>query len=168
MNIVFLDFDGVLNEFHEDCNNACYDEYFDKRQNPMTFVRENIKDEKARFLIKSALELDVEKVLLLNELVEQTGCYFALSTSWRGDPDCILYLTMRGFNYPELIVGTTPRGENRGDEILSYLSSYNFSKYVILDDEVESMVGLHDEKCIVKTKGLNRDNVDYIINYFND
>lgn len=112
MKIIFLDIDGVLNS----------DEYFDKISN---LDIQGIEQ-----------EIDIEKVKLLKEAINETGAKVVLSSSWR--------YTRKGQQLKELLsnyeiyVDSTPFIQNeRGLEIKQWLSENQcIEDFVILDDEL--------------------------------
>ncbi len=112
MKAIFLDIDGVLNS----------DEYFDKISN---LDIQGIEK-----------EIDIEKVKLLKEAINETGAKIVLSSSWR--------YTKKGQQLKELLsnyeiyVESTPFIQNeRGLEIKQWLSENQcIEDFVILDDEV--------------------------------
>lgn len=169
-NIIFLDFDGVLNDMYYSEEEETYEDkeyhkmYFKLRE----FEKYNVQDSYKK-LFRRILDLDVEKVLLLNEMVLKTDCYFVLSTSWRSDEECLLYLVMRGFKYPERVLGITPFSkeyQSRGMEISSWISNNGFNgKYLILDDEMFDFNKTHKDKYLI-VKGLNDADFENIIKFF--
>lgn len=112
MKVIFLDIDGVLNS----------DEYFDKISN---LDIQGIEQ-----------EIDIEKVKLLREAINETGAKVVLSSSWR--------YTRKGQQLKELLsnyeiyVDSTPFIQNeRGLEIKQWLSeNHCIEDFVILDDEL--------------------------------
>ena len=112
MKVIFLDIDGVLNS----------DEYFDKISN---LDIQGIEQ-----------EIDIEKVKLLREAINETGAKVVLSSSWR--------YTRKGQQLKELLsnyeiyVDSTPFIQNeRGLEIKQWLSENQcIEDFVILDDEL--------------------------------
>lgn len=112
MKVIFLDVDGVLNS----------DDYFDKIENLNIEGIEN--------------DIDVEKIKLLKEAVEQTGAKVVLSSSWR--------YTRKAKSLKELLlrydiyVDSTPFLNNeRGKEIKAWIeNNKDIKDFVILDDEI--------------------------------
>lgn len=112
MKVIFLDIDGVLNS----------DEYFDKISN---LDIQGIEQ-----------EIDIEKVKLLREAINETGAKVVLSSSWR--------YTRKGQQLKELLsnyeiyVDSIPFIQNeRGLEIKQWLSENQcIEDFVILDDEL--------------------------------
>ena len=80
MNIIFLDFDGVLNDFYP-CKNEDYwtEEMKDREKRKRkcrNFIGKTLdkypKSKIKHYLINATQQLDVEKVLLLNRLMDRT------------------------------------------------------------------------------------------------
>lgn len=118
MKIIFLDIDGVVSTF----------EY--------------------------KWRLDINKLLLLNNIIYETNAKIVISSSWRHGCKTIEELKnhFRTFRLPSIlknkiddmflqyIVGMTPIGENRGEEIKQYLETHNdIESYVILDDDSDML-----------------------------
>lgn len=133
MKVIFLDIDGVLN--HE----AFYRERFEKKH-----------DESVVEYPYS--EIDPKCVDHLNNLVENTGAKIVISSTWRhsGLEYCKNALVSHGFKGD--IIGVTPSSRCnmclRGNEILDWIkkneeligcSYYNFTEYVILDDDSDML-----------------------------
>jgi hypothetical protein len=93
------------------------------------------------FLLKNpGLEIDPERVQILNKLLEETNASVVISSSWRiGHPIFWLQNALEkvGFKYPERIIGATSsetKGQ-RGDEIELWLRQIHVDAFVILDDD---------------------------------
>lgn len=126
--IIFLDFDGVLNN----------DRFF----------------EATRIRPGSDKALDPKCIGRLNALLSISGANVVISSSWRFNgrlsdlmgrtvhrslPELRKILVRRGFSYPERVVGKTPvhglRG-HRGTEISQYIFDKGVeSPFVIIDDD---------------------------------
>lgn len=146
MRILFLDFDGVLN-----------DDSFFERGGGESNLSKHI------FLDKYSLtdNLDWDKVARLNEIVHETGCFIVLSTAWRylGLDDCKNVLMMKGFKYPHRIIDLTPDvkfdNDSRVQEVMTWLIlndiEKDISSYVMLDDDIhrsgENKIG--KEHCVI-------------------
>ncbi len=101
--------------------------------------------------------LDRERMKLLGEILDRTGAWIVVSSSWRAGTikDTIFNLTnpddpavgSNPFPYCDKIIGVTPviswqpgyagmqRPPCRGEEIAAYLRLHPCDSYVILDDE---------------------------------
>lgn len=128
MKIIFLDIDGVLN--HE----AFY---------------------KARHENKSEIEypyseIDPISVQILNTLCEESGANVVISSTWRhsGIEYCKDALEKVGFTGEIIDITPTHESRFRGLEILDWIKSnedligdryYNFTEYVILDDDSDML-----------------------------
>ena len=132
VKIIFLDIDGVLN---------------------------NVIEAK-----KERWDISIRCVGLPNELVEGTDAKIVISSTWRYGLS-IEEITQRlvecDFKYPESIIDVTPRmtsvGILRGNEILQWMKNnsalvggyYEFSSYVILDDDSDMLYWQKDNFLIV-------------------
>ncbi len=107
MKIIFLDFDGVVNAFNEP---------------------------------ESLRQLSPRCVKLLNKLIERTDTYIVITSTWRilhAIEDLRQILVNSGFQFPERIIGITPRGGRRGTEIEEWLKqpTEEVESFIILDDD---------------------------------
>lgn len=99
-------------------------------------------------------QLDINKLLLLHDIIDDTDAKIVISSSWRhGCKDLDeLANKFRTFRLPRLlqntiddifikyIVGMTSNGGNRGEEIKQYLETHNdIESYVILDDDSDML-----------------------------
>lgn len=155
MKIVFLDFDGVLNNFG--------DGFDDRVAGSSTLAREH---------------LDPTNVGNLNDLIARTGAKVVVSSSWRIlDPieELIRILRHHGFNGEA--IGVTPRlhrtpeGEPRyrGHEIQAWIDDQEEKplSFVILDDSSDMA---HLMERLVKTNnqlGLTPADVERAIEILN-
>ncbi len=124
----------------------------------------------------------------LEDIVKYSGCHIVISSSWR---KCNIQwirdvFKLRGFKYPERIIGETMRGYQfvekgchlpipRGAEIKSWLDQYirykkgeGFTKltipYVIIDDNSDMLLEQADNFVQTETKiGLTKKNVVDIV-----
>jgi hypothetical protein len=134
MKIVFLDIDGVLN--HED------------------FYRKRHEDKLNGFKGPEYpySEIDTKSIINLNSLLEETGASVVISSSWRssGLEYCKDVLEYHGFKGNIIDITPNLRSENclRGNEILRWVKDneeligeryYNFTEYVILDDDSDML-----------------------------
>ncbi|MBP5684171.1 MAG: hypothetical protein J6X02_02820 [Bacilli bacterium] len=143
MKVLFLDIDGVLN-------------------NQRTFVNRKKEYYKTG---QYALEIDVEKVLLLKEIIDTTEAVIVLSSSWRSyltkiDKQIIpVHPKMRElvnlfYQYGLFIYDITPYDEERyrQKEIQEWLNNHdNIESFAILDDDDYDLPNFIDKE-LVKTK----------------
>ena len=116
--ILFIDFDGVLNNRKHWFLCAAGDIDY---SNPSVHLSETL-------------------VRRLNAIVEQTNCDVVISSAWRYHhslPDLKKFLKEKGFQYGEKIIDVTksisPR--NRENEVNEWLTRHSdVSKFAILDD----------------------------------
>jgi hypothetical protein len=143
MNILFLDFNGVLDRIESWPLSP--DEYEGLRTGP--------DDKVPPRLLR--LELLPECVRILNDVLERTGALVVLSTSWRNWPDQDYVrerLATAGFTGD--IIGSTPGylgpRMTRGDEIQAWLDEHpgDVEAFAILDD-CDDMFSLHDHLVLV-------------------
>ena len=133
--ILFLDVDGVLNTAR-------------------TIAYQN-----------TALALDPYMVLLVDRIVQATGCKVVLSSSWRYEEQASA-LVMKAVPF----IDTTPKNQgltSRGTEIKEWLSKHpEVEKYAILDDATDF---LDDQKPnFFRTfweKGLTEEIADKVIKH---
>ncbi len=119
--VIFLDIDGVLN--NEAFLKLAWDNVV-----PVPYGSSEPSCED---------QLDSTRIGLLNELIESTGAKVVLSSTWRfavGVKRTTLALERRGFRGN--IIGSTPRGRNRGEEIAECVQELGCTRFVILDDDV--------------------------------
>lgn len=142
MKVIFLDFDGVLN------NNS----YFLNSK------------EKAPFFLQD------EKMILLKQIVDSTNAKIVLSTSWReiwnSDLDISLKLKDYFYSFDLSVYDVTKNiNYNRPLEISTWLKENNVSSYVILDDIANPWYE-HVNNVVVTNKefnGLSQDDVNKAI-----
>ena len=142
MKVIFLDFDGVLN------NNSYF---LDSK-------------EKAPFFLQD------EKMILLKQIVDSTNAKIVLSTSWReiwnSDLDISLKLKDYFYSFDLSVYDVTKNiNYNRPLEISAWLKENNVSSYVILDDIANPWYE-HVNNVVVTNKefnGLSQDDVNKAI-----
>lgn len=144
MKVVFLDFDGVLNNSTH--INKVVDELDDLAHRGISTAS----------LTSYAKHLDPQAVLLLNQILDASGAVVVVSSAWRfahSMGDLQRLLNLRGFT--GRVIDTTPalRGTSRGTEILMWLDGHPdvVESFVILDDD-DDMSGL--EEYLVLTSSL--------------
>ena len=127
MKVIFLDIDGVLNsqkyfiENHQD--NLIYHKVYNS----------NTIEDKLKLQI---LDIDLEKLELIMKIVYETDAKIVISSSWRKLriwPLLEDYLISKGLP----IIDVTPKLNDRGEEIRTYLKEHSkIDTFIILDDEV--------------------------------
>jgi hypothetical protein len=140
MKVIFLDVDGVLNDWNTNT------------RNPENFIG-----------------VDQHLCEKLRTIVAATGAKIVLSSAWRLSPRCLSYLWQECGPTVDCI-GATPYllGEERGEEIKDWLAVHpEVDSFVILDDRTDmsdlganlvhtnDMVGLTDENVELAIKILN-------------
>lgn len=116
MNILFLDYDGVVNtpiwnELGTSCN---YGTPFQGRVN------------------------NFQAVQWVSEFCEKFSYDIVVTSSWRMDPKYTVYLRQGGLRETVKIIGRTPRnnGKCRGDEIQEWINTHrDIENFIILDDD---------------------------------
>lgn len=156
--IIFLDIDGVLN-----CGNTFVETNGLRKAFNIILKEVNNKDLYSKIFLKEMLlEIDYNKLILLKEIVDLTGAKIVISSSWRmlmSYPLVEEYLVSLGLP----IIGVTPKLNNRGEEIDSYIKENGIKNYIIIDDEVFSDFTEEQKFNLVKTNfyqdGLNEESV---------
>ena len=158
MKILFLDFDGVLNDVGQV-----------HKRSELDF------DAEFQFLDEFATAefLDTDKIKNLNYIVDQTKCFIVLSTAWRmyGLDFCKKVLMMRGFRYPHRIIDMTPTQSFSGKDyrvhevnlwLLLNDPDRDLKNYVMVDDDIDDegaeIIGRNH--CVITTYAENVDD-DY-------
>lgn len=162
MNIVFLDFDGVLNS--QTWFNS--QEHRDKRNHAIDVYQRQEDKERGRYL-QDISSIDPRSVECLNSLVKETKASIVLSTSWRNKgPISYFEQLFQDVGIEAPIIGKTPRlgfinydGDDyrysvpRGCEIKAWLETnkdklgrkLSEAKYVILDDDSDMLYWQRDK-----------------------
>lgn len=143
MKIVFLDIDGVLN--HE----KWYRERMEARERGEEFAPYPLS------------EIDPKCVEVLNDICAATGAKIVISSTWRhsGIEYCRNVLNKCGLTAE--IIDITPSNRSdmclRGNEILKWIKDnkelvgdyYNFTEYVILDDDSDMLYWQKDNFLLI-------------------
>jgi hypothetical protein len=142
--ILFLDIDGVLNSYLFMLSSIKYrlNKHFPiwkvfQFLNIMWLYHIILNNETLdKFYLN---QIDEKAVLLLNDVINETGCKVVLSSSWRknegGFKKVEELLKIKGF-IGEIIDATPTLGGKRGNEIEEWLTKHdNIENYVIVDDE---------------------------------
>ena len=129
MNIIFLDFDGVL-------NSECF---FLKRMRNMQelkMIDVNSLDEDDEHVKYLLCQIDLYNIDLLKEVIDETNSKIVVISSWKR-LSCFKKVSKHLINLGLPIIDVTiDNGSNRGKGIKDYLNTHNVSNYVVIDDEV--------------------------------
>lgn len=154
MKVIFLDFDGVIN--NRDFRNNNKD-----RKNPSAFQRD-------------LSEIDPEMVAKIQQIIDATDAKIVISSSWRliRELDHLRSVLMHLGLGAEVIDFTPHFGmvdSQRGDEICAWLSKHpEVTSFVVIDDSKDmrgvfgnlvrthDMVGIRDRNVLQAIKILNR------------
>lgn len=131
MNVVFLDYDGVVNT-------------------PMW----DAEGKRCRFNFPEDNKVNnFQSVQWVSEFCEKLGYSIVVTSTWRIDPNYEACLKNGGLREGIEIVGKTPslRSEPRGEEIKAYLTSHpEIESFLIFDDE-DDMGELRDHLVLCDT-----------------
>jgi len=147
-NILFLDFDGVLNS-----------------HSGSLYLFEIGRGGGITHLDPTLLEF-------LNETVVRSNCKIVVSSTWRKTlsvKELRKCLVDDGFKYPEMVIDKTKVIGDRDIEILEWLKNteLDVETFVVVDDEISDLRKV--EENLVKTNilwGLTRENVNDIVGRF--
>jgi HAD domain in Swiss Army Knife RNA repair proteins len=124
MNIIFLDFDGVLRPTRY--TEACMGIWQEEKQC-------SVKDQYGFYFAPWAMDA-------LNYIIAAADANIVFTTDWRknGFEQIKELWVQRGYRFPNRIIGQTPvlDNANRGKEITAWLMNHKkkITSYVILDD----------------------------------
>ena len=184
MKILFLDMDGVLNDFYPNYHLDMQSDEIEKENRKIFIAKSNFlynkfKKEMNDFNVWCVVDLDVYKIQFLNKIVKETGCKIVISSSWRKDgaENIATYLTLKGFDYPNSVIDITGSFSGiasdgkmitscRGMEISEWLSRHEIESFAILDDEVYDISYYYTNE-VVQVKGLTGNDADAIISILN-
>ncbi len=152
MKVLFLDFDGVLND--------------------TTFI--DLTED-----LFSAQQIDPRAVALLNEIVRATGAKVVVTSSWRRvHRDLVLSEILRSRGFEGELLGSTPSFQIspdgipkvRGDEIQAWLdaSSEPVETFAVLDDDADMVHLEHHLARTDATRGLQAEQVAAAVRHLND
>lgn len=145
MNVVFLDFDGVINIpwWHKDDNGVWQNDY----NFPLDGTANN-----------------TQAVQWVSEFCEKYNYSIVVSSTWRyNDFDYTKCLYDSGLRENIKVIGRTPRKDDfeRGDEITAYLNVHpEVNNYLIFDDDTDMTI--HIDR-LVKCDGV----VGFTLNSYN-
>lgn len=120
MNVVFLDYDGVVNI-------------------PMWVRRGDLWECKYNFPSDGRVNSD-QCVQWVSEFCERAGYDIVVSSTWRDDPNYKEFLWKAGLRPSIKILGKTPHSRTymRGDEITLWLEKHpEVENYLIFDDDAD-------------------------------
>ena len=162
MKLVFLDFDGVIN---------C-----DDTQDKIMIARYG----------GMFTGFDDEKIMLIDELVRQTGAKVVISSTWRFSMslhDLERIFKKRGYthgrfygetpkSYTEIGLGFPPMRDDRGGEIQAYLDQMPTLdraslKFVVIDDLVTKFLKLGLQVLTDDRVGMTEENLQQAIDVLN-
>ena len=140
MNYIFLDVDGVLN------NRKHYKKQHEKYGG--RFICEN-------------MPFNPRSLKNLRKIIDKTAAKIVISSSWRRSTTAMAVLEARLIEYGIKIHSTTPKLQNRKEEILEWCKQNMKSadKYIIIDDELYNMLEHWNYNTIIKIdsyRGLTR------------
>lgn len=128
MKVIFLDFDGVLN------NQAWMDHLKEKW---------NITPEQLSMFKRDAIELDPSRVKMMSDFAKQSNAKIVISSSWRihhSLDELQEFLRSNGMDEEVLPFDITPITvkQHRGTEVNFWLGSHpECTHYVIFDDSTD-------------------------------
>ena len=147
--ICFIDVDGVINSSN-----------WYKSQD---YFQNNFKDP----------DIDPKTIEIINHFTNEIGVKLVISSSWKIDDGCIERLERAGLDN---IIGRTPNliftvpyvKFCKGLEIKAWLGVHNFDKYLILDDESDSILDEQRENLLLidYRVGLTDENIEYCKQWF--
>ena len=94
--------------------------------------------------------LDPYRIVLLRHLCQTTQAKVVLTSTWRDDLKARKYLKQCGIP----IIGATPHGKDRGQEIHQWLLDKQFTgEYIILDDECSELNNTQLQRLVYTREG---------------
>lgn len=168
MNLIFLDFDEVMNSIFFRHLNKNYIRA-ERNANPEIFKSENKNNPKVidQHIALKAAEIDPEAMSLLSLIVERTNSQVVISSTWRNhapfssdSPEETIkrFKTLfEKLGYPDFpVIGFTGYVGFRGYEVAEFLDEYSktntVDKYLIIDDGadffIDDLTVMTDEEII--------------------
>ena len=155
MKVIFLDYDGVVNNlvFH-DINGE------------PDFYCIDFSDDNKRCVN------DFQAIAWLNKICREFNCEIVVTSTWRSSPDYAQYLYRAGLNENIKVIGRTKHldhvdHETRGREIMLWIKEhedYKIDDFIILDDDSDMWI-LHDHLIQTDTiRGLGYHEYEKICN----
>lgn len=160
ISVIFLDIDGVMNCYHEG-------EKWADRKDRVPMIHNDI-------------------VRRFNRILNETGAYVVLSSTWRKDPDWLETMVKAGMPRDAFLGRTISLSKERfewseknpgkgmvefmerGKEIQAWLDEHpEVTRYCILDDDSDMMSHQKHFKTSIFTGGLTQSIADQVINYLN-
>ena len=97
-------------------------------------------------------DFDPHRVAILSNLCSRTKAKVVLTSTWRDDIDARRYLKKCGIP----IIGATPHGKNRGQEIHQWIIDKKFDgQYIILDDECSDLYESQKQRLVYTREGAD-------------
>jgi len=130
MNALFLDIDGVLNNYHLQKSFTF----------PNGYIQNPVKGTQNKW--NGLMGMDYDKVTLLNKILENNDWKVIISSSWYYSVNTVKALENFGFKYTNRIIGGTDRKSyGRGKQILDAVEYFKVKDFIILDDELFDITG---------------------------
>ena len=154
-NLLFLDFDGVINSQSFYIEKYSYIARYDDipfYKTVKKYLRKLVKTKQISDMEYYKNEIDTSKVLLLNELCAELNIGVIISSTWRLNKTIEqLQEILNNCGATFTIIDKTPyTGYERGTEISKWLEEnvekwfdikyYDFYKYVIIDDDSDMLL----------------------------
>lgn len=128
MNIIFLDIDGVLNSLNHFINmhSKVLELYENKNYNNSNELK----------LKRVMMDIDINKVNILKDIVEETNSNVVIISSWK-TLGVFPYVKDKLIDMGIPIIGVTKDDNGyRGKGIKNYIKENNITNYIVIDDEV--------------------------------
>ena len=134
MKVVYLDLDGVVNNYHLEKHWTRPDGSI---QNPSIGTKETFE---------GTLGFDYDKVERLNKAFDDSDWSIVISSSWYLTSRTLRALTKYGFRHNHRIVGEICRWERgRGAQILHHVDNHpRIIDFITIEDEIYDILGNHE------------------------